>query len=630
MTALFLLTSCVDSIVRPDDENGDPTPPPIPGESALMYFWYFDGDIPNNTELERLDATFPAENEAFIEYISSLEGYPDTDRRGSMERRNEPTEINYRPQGNNNRPFAEGEMRAIQVRDPFAGPNGENTMIFHIPTTGFSEILFTMAVMDEGSADALIIDYSVSQGGGWTTEGLSDSVYPIETDSYSLISVDLSEIEDVNDNPSLRIRVRFQGSDMDEDNGNRVTFNNIAVDGISESDSEASSLAVTDLNDGEQVMVNAEFSITIQSVDDGGRPAAVENDTEVTLSLANGTGQLSGTLSGIISGDSNSVTISGILYDTEEEDVQITASAEGLTSVTTDAFSVDRLTYTVSLTVNPDGAGTVSGGGEYEEGDQVSLSATAMAGFDFVNWTSDGDVLSSDADYTFSMPAEDLDIVANFEGEVVLQLMHYFMFIDLPNNTPLESIDAFFTENPPSQITYQSALEGYPFDEDHPNWRKASMERRGGATPLNYRPEGNDGIAYEDAGNIRALQVKQPFTDNGRENIMQFEMSTVGYQDVVFSFAAMDEDAGVQNLIIDYSVSSGNPVWITTGLDASETTIPLTNNEYEIHTIDFSGIADVNNNPDFIIRVRFDAADGTLDDGDRVTFNNIALDGVAL
>jgi len=156
------------------------------------------------------------------------------------------------------------------------------------------------------------------------------------------------------------------------------------------------------------------------------------------------------------------------------------------------------------------------------------------------------------------------------------------------------------------------------------------MERRGGATPLNYRPEGNDGIAYEDAGNIRALQVKQPFTDNGRENIMQFEMSTVGYQDVVFSFAAMDEDAGVQNLIIDYSVSSGNPVWITTGLDASETTIPLTNNEYEIHTIDFSGIADVNNNPDFIIRVRFDAADGTLDDGDRVTFNNIALDGVAL
>lgn len=626
----FFLTACLDTSVGPADDNGDPPTPPVPGESALMYFWFFGGDIPNNTELERLDATFPTENEAFIEYISSLDGYPDTDRKGSMERRNSPTEINYRPQGNNNRPYAEGEMRAIQVRDPFAGPNGENTMIFHVPSTGFSEILFTMAVMDEGSADALVIDYSISQNGEWTTEGLSDSVYPLETDSYSLISVDFSEIENVNDNPNLRIRVRFQGSSMDDDNGNRVTFNNIAVDGTSQSDTEASRLAVADLNNGEQIMVNAPFSITLQSVDDGGRPAAVENDTEVTLSLANGTGQLSGTLTGTISGDSDSVTISGILYDTEEDDVQIQATAGGLESITTAGFSVERLTYSVTLTVNPDGAGTVSGDGEYEEGDVVILSATAMQGFEFINWTSNGDVLSTDADYSFPMPAENLDIDAHFAGEAVLELIHYFMFIDLPNNTPLESIEAFYTVNPPSQIAYQSALEGYPFDEDHPLWRKASMERRGTATPLNYRPAGNNGIAYEDAGNIRALQVKQPFTDDDRENIMQFEMSTVGYSDIVFSFAAMDEDAGAQNLIIDYAVNSGNPVWITTGLSANETTIPLTNNEYEIHTIDFSGIADVNNNPDFIIRVRFDVADGTLDDGNRVTFNNIALDGLAL
>ncbi len=627
MAALFLLSSCVDSIVRPDEENDDPPPP---GESALMYFWFFGDDIPNNTELERLDATFPADNEAFIEYTSSLEEYPDTDRRGSMERRNSPTQINYRPQGNSNIAFEESDMRAIQVRDPFVGPNGENTMIFNIPTTGFNDIQFSMAVQDEGSADALVVDYSLTDGGDWTTEGLSESVYQIETDSYSLISVDLSEIDDANDNAGLRIRVRFEGSNMDEDNGNRVTFNNIAVDGVPLSDADATRLAVSDLNEGEQVMVNAPFSLTIQSVDDGGRPATVENDTEVTLSLANGTGELSGTLSGTIQERSESVTITGILYDTEEEGVQIIASAGGLDSVTTNEFSVERATYTVSLSVNPANAGTVTGDGEYEEADEVNLTATPMEGFEFVNWTSDGDVLSTDPGYSFSMPAEDLEIVANFEGEAAMELVHYFMFIDLPNNTPLESIDAFFTVNPPSQITYQSALEGYPFDEDHPDWRRASMERRGGATPLNYRPEGNDGIPYDDAGNIRALQVKQPFADDDRENIMKFEMSTAGYQDLVFSFAAKDEDSGVQNLIIDYSVSSGDPVWITTGLSADETTVPLQNDEYDVYTVDFSSIAEVNNNPDFIIRIRFDVPDGTVDNGDRVTFNNIALDGIAL
>ncbi len=207
------------------------------------------------------------------------------------------------------------------------------------------------------------------------------------------------------------------------------------------------------------------------------------------------------------------------------------------------------------------------------------------------------------------------------------ELVHFFFFQDLPNNTPLESIDAVFSGNATGVIEFQSALEGYPFDEDHPDWRRAAMERRGERTPLNYRPEGNNGIEYDDAGNIRAMQVKQPFTDNDRENTLIFNMSTAGFEDVVLTFAAMDEDAGGQNLLIDYSVVSGEPEWITTGLDAEETTQPLETDNYQLYTVDFSGIEEADNNPNFKVRVRFDVEDSEADSGDRITFNNIALDG---
>jgi len=51
---------------------------------------------------------------------------------------------------------------------------------------------------------------------------------------------------------------------------------------------------------------------------------------------------------------------------------------------------------------------------------------------------------------------------------------------------------------------------------------------------------------------------------------------------------------------------------------------------YELYEIDFSNIPGVANNPDFQIRIRFDGDHMTADDGDRVTFNNISLDGVVL
>jgi hypothetical protein len=73
--------------------------------------------------------------------------------------------------------------------------------------------------------------------------------------------------------------------------------------------------------------------------------------------------------------------------------------------------------YTLSLQVNPMGAGTVSGGGSFEEGQSVPVSASANAGYDFVNWTRGGVEVSASADFSYEMPAENVTLVANFEKQ---------------------------------------------------------------------------------------------------------------------------------------------------------------------------------------------------------------------
>lgn len=74
--------------------------------------------------------------------------------------------------------------------------------------------------------------------------------------------------------------------------------------------------------------------------------------------------------------------------------------------------------YTLGLAVNPAGAGTVTGEGEYKAGEDVELTATANEGYVFVNWTDeDGHEISELADFTYTMPAMNKTLIANFEEE---------------------------------------------------------------------------------------------------------------------------------------------------------------------------------------------------------------------
>lgn len=209
-------------------------------QKSLLYYWIFDTNMANNTPLEIIGANYSIINQAYIEFNSALDGYPFYEdhpnwRKASMERRNRPTEQNYHPEGNMGRPYNSDNLRGMQVRQPFTGDGGENTLIFHVPTTDIEEnVIFTFAAMDEGAADELIIEYTTNPGeSGWTNSGLSESQFDLE-DEFNTYTVDFSNAENVSNNEHFRIRIRFDGANMSVDNGNRVTFNNISLEMQSE------------------------------------------------------------------------------------------------------------------------------------------------------------------------------------------------------------------------------------------------------------------------------------------------------------------------------------------------------------------------------------------------------------
>ena len=94
----------------------------------------------------------------------------------------------------------------------------------------------------------------------------------------------------------------------------------------------------------------------------------------------------------------------------------VSTNASYTFSVTTDRTLVAHFTantYTVSVSANPTNGGTVSGGGTFTYGQNCTVNATAATGYTFTNWTENGNVVSTNASYTFSVTAN-RTLVAHF------------------------------------------------------------------------------------------------------------------------------------------------------------------------------------------------------------------------
>ena len=107
----------------------------------------------------------------------------------------------------------------------------------------------------------------------------------------------------------------------------------------------------------------------------------------------------------------------------------ITFAAPGTTGTATlTVFGYNKITYIATINItsggptqynvivsaNPSFGGDVTGGGTYNQGQSCTVTATANEGYTFTNWTENGNVVSPQANYTFTVNAN-RNLVANFQ-----------------------------------------------------------------------------------------------------------------------------------------------------------------------------------------------------------------------
>ena len=129
------------------------------------------------------------------------------------------------------------------------------------------------------------------------------------------------------------------------------------------------------------------------------------------------------------SDDSTIIAYSDLFtFDTTSDDVIVIIGYSDLFTFNTQAadvivgfsdlfvFDTRIEEFEVIVTISPANSGVVTGEGTYNMDEEVTLEAIPNEGYAFVNWTDENDnELSDDPVFSFIMPAEDINITANFE-----------------------------------------------------------------------------------------------------------------------------------------------------------------------------------------------------------------------
>jgi hypothetical protein len=102
----------------------------------------------------------------------------------------------------------------------------------------------------------------------------------------------------------------------------------------------------------------------------------------------------------------NSWVIDGITYDDNPINIEVNNDIEIVANF-------DILGYVVTVGADPDEGGSVSGGGEFDYGQTATVNAEANEGYTFVNWTINGEQVSTEMEYSFTV-TETVNLMAHF------------------------------------------------------------------------------------------------------------------------------------------------------------------------------------------------------------------------
>lgn len=193
---------------------GAPNSNTAPSESELVYYWHFNDQKDPEASIE---ADFAAAGlQGMISYPGTGEGYLDY-------RTVRPAD----PASNMNlRLGQEPDQGAVlRVRNPAEG----RVLLFEVPSNGYKDLIVTFAITRSSDlAGAQQFYYSPDAGSTWVEAG--DVFEAQDVPEWDLITIDLSAITEVNNNPNLRFKIEYEGDGISGTSGNN-RYDNVTVDG---------------------------------------------------------------------------------------------------------------------------------------------------------------------------------------------------------------------------------------------------------------------------------------------------------------------------------------------------------------------------------------------------------------
>ncbi len=163
--------------------------------------------------------------------------------------------------------------------------------------------------------------------------------------------------------------------------------------------------------------INGETNVVFNKVVKATFSKTMDNSTitTATFTLMQGSTFVAGSIS--LSGNIAAYTPSRDLMSNTDYTATITTGAKDITGNAIASNYVwtfkTIVTNTISLSSIPAIGGNTTGGGTYNSGTLVTVTATPNAGYSFINWTENGIIISTNANYQFTLTVN-RKLAANF------------------------------------------------------------------------------------------------------------------------------------------------------------------------------------------------------------------------
>lgn len=267
-------------------------------------------------------------------------------------------------------------------------------------------------------------------------------------------------------------------------------------------------------------------------------------------------------------------------------DVQLIVSTQGGGNVKVNSLLINNQLAGIQNSANP-----YPWEGTYFRSTPIKLEAVNNDGYKFSHWLGVSDHLKTEQKIELTL-SQNSSITAVFT-KAETRLIHYWHFNNLESGTITEVKADQTLQATPGYIYYPGTGNGY-------------MDRVTEGSSLNTQNN-------IQAGN--ALRVRNP--SNNRH--LDIEIPTTGYEAIRVSYAVTRTNKGAETQSLYYRTSQ-NGTWIP-----YRENIPITE-EFTQQNLDFSQLAEANNNDYFALRIAFtgQAASGTSGNN---RFDNIAVFG---